>query len=194
MDIPSIKKESIVFTTIDIINESGFQGLATREVARRQGISQATVFQYFPKKIDLISAVLDHYSFYDNDLFESAKNRSLNPKEALIYYIDTYTAYNENYPAITSINEAYEAFQNDPNLGDKVKSIFQRRYMYMKELLEEAQAAGMMKKEVDIDVLTDIITSTQRGICLKWRLEEYSFSLREKTLQAITMLLTAFFS
>jgi AcrR family transcriptional regulator len=192
LDITALKKAGIVFTTIELINEFGFHGVATREVARRQGISQGTVFQYFPKKNDLLIAVLDHFSLYDKDLFNSTKLRKLSPKEAVIYYIDAYAAYCEKYPAITAVNQAFEVLQRDPELGDKVKGIYHNRFRYMKELIEEAQIAGIINQEADSETLADILTSTQRGISLKWRIEGYNFSLREKTLQAVHMLFDAF--
>lgn len=187
-----VKRQKIIFTTIDLIHEHGIQGVSTREVARRQGISQGTVFQYFPKKKDLLIAVLDYFSMYDTDLFQSAELRNLSSEEAIIFYVDAFATYHENYPAITAVNQAYEVLQNDPDLGDQVKRIFVNRSKFMKKLIEEAKMAGMIKEETDSDVLADILTATQRGICLKWRINGYEFSLREKTLQAVNMLLEAF--
>lgn len=192
MDLKIIKKESIIFTTIDLINEHGIQGVSTREVARRQGISQGMVFQYFPKKNDLLGAVLEHFSLYDNDIFDSTKIKNLNCKDAIIYYIDSYATYYENYPAITAVAQAYEVLLNDLYLGDKVKRIFRNRANCMKEIISQGQSAGIIRQDLDCDSLADIITSTQRGICLKWRIESYNFPLREKTLQAVNMLLDVF--
>jgi AcrR family transcriptional regulator len=192
MENTLIKRESIIFTTIDLINESGFQGVSTREVAKRQGISQGSVFQYFPKKNDLLAAVLDHFSLYDNDLFYSTKIRNRNPREAILYYIDAYAAYQENYPAIAALNQAYGVLYNDPDLGGRVKEIFANRADFLKQLLEEAQAEGFINREADSEALADIIASVQRGLCLKWRMEDHRFSLRERTLQFVGMLLDAF--
>jgi AcrR family transcriptional regulator len=186
------KRESIVFTTIDLINEFGIQAISTREVAKRQGISQGTVFQYFKKKSDLLNAVLDHYSLYDNDIFQTTILNKMEPKQSILFYIDTYLSYFENYPAITAVSQAYDILRDDPILGDKVKGIYDKRSNFIKSMIEEAQQAGIICREYDSSTVTDILISTCNGICLRWRINNFNFPLREKTLEAVNILLSAF--
>ena len=187
-----LRRESIILNTIDVINEFGIHSVSTKEIAKRLGISEGTIFRYFPKKNNLLNAVLEHYSQYDDDIFHTVREKKMPPEEAIVFYIDSYMAYYENYPAITAITQAYDMLKDIPELGDKVKSIFTNRSSFMKELIEEAQKTGVICKGVDIDNLTDIITSTYRGICLKWRMNNFDFPLREKTLNVVCMLLDAF--
>jgi len=186
------KRESIIFTTIDIINEFGIQSVSTREVAKRQNISQGTVFQYFKKKADLLEAVLDHYSLYDNDIFQTTKLKNMDPMKAILFYIDSYLIYYENYPAVTALSQAFDVLRDDPELGDKVKGIFNKRFEHINKIIEEAQAIDVISKELKSEVLADIIISTCNGICLKWRMCSFDFSLRDRTLEAINMLWEAF--
>jgi hypothetical protein len=88
--------------------------------------------------------------------------------------------------------QVYDMLKDIPELGDKVKSIFTNRSSFMKELIEEAQKNVVICKDVDIDNLTDIITSTCRCICLKWHMNNFEFPLREKTFNVVCMLLDAF--
>lgn len=193
MDIASLhRRESIILTTIDLIDEVGIQAVSTREVANRQGISQGTVFQYFKKKNELLNAVLEQFAMYDNDIYDTTKLKNMEPKEAIQFYIDSYLSYYENYPAITAVTQAYDVLRNDPELGSKVRSIFTRRAEAMLELIVKAQQSGVMDSELDSSVLADIFLSTFNGICLKWRVNTLEFSLRERTLEAIHLLLNKF--
>ncbi len=186
------RRASIIYTTIDLIDEIGIQAVSTREIARRQGISQGTVFQYFPKKSDILKSVLEHYSIFDQDIDTTIKADKKPPKEALYFIWDTYTAYYENYPQITSMMQAYDVLKNDPELGEGVKDIFFKRMELIQKLIEAGQAAGTIRNDISSNLLTDIITSTVRGICQKWRMSGYSFSLREQTKQAMDVLIGAF--
>lgn len=188
------RKESIVLNTIDVINEFGVHSVSTKEVAKRMGVSEGTIFKHFPKKNNLIHAVLEHYSQYDDDIFITSRTNKIHPKEAIIFYVDSYMTYYENYPAITAITQAFDVLRYIPELEDKAKSIFNSRLRFMKELVEEAQKRGVICKDADSDELADILTSTCRGICLKWRMNNFSFPLKEKTLNAVCMLLDAFSS
>jgi AcrR family transcriptional regulator len=186
------RKESIVFTTIDVINEFGIQSVSTREVAKREGISEATIYKYFPRKSDLLLAVLDCFSQFDNDIFQTTRQKNMNPKEAISFYIDCYLVYYENYPAITAVYQAFCLLQREPVLENKVKSIYFNRFEFMKRMTKDAQEAGTLSNEVDSSSLAEIIISTCRGIGLRWRLNNFGFSLREEVSQAVKIILDGF--
>jgi AcrR family transcriptional regulator len=52
------KEEELVRAAFDLIAERGFEGLRTREVAARAGVTVATLHYYFPTKEHLIRAVM----------------------------------------------------------------------------------------------------------------------------------------
>ncbi|MFZ5986044.1 MAG: TetR/AcrR family transcriptional regulator [Bacillota bacterium] len=186
------RKETIIFTAIDVINEFGIQNVSTKEIAKRLCISEATIFKHYKTKNDLLLAVLDHYSQYDSDIFASSRERMENPLEALKFYVKAYIEYYENYPSITAITLAYDIMACDPELGDKIKGIFFKRTSFLRELVEAAKKADQFHPDTDTEKLADIILGSIRLICLKWRLNQYSFSLKEYTFSTLQMVLDAF--
>jgi len=54
------QRQALVEAAYEIIAQEGFEGLRTREVARRAGVNIATLHYYFPHKEDLIRGVMDH--------------------------------------------------------------------------------------------------------------------------------------
>jgi hypothetical protein len=101
-------------------------------------------------------------------------------------------SYFENYPEITAISQAYDMLMYIPELKDKVRSIFINRMEFMEELVEKAQKAGVIFGDVDSGMLADIIISTCRGICLKWRMSNFIFPLGKKATDAVCVLMDAF--
>lgn len=187
------RKEKLVFTAIDVLNEFGIQGLSTKEIAKRQGISEAAIFKHFSTKNELVLAMLNHYSQYDSDIIVSSRERKNNPLEAIQYFIKAYAEYYENYPAITVITQAYDVLAGNQELADKIKDIFKTRSDFVMELVEEAKRQGRLIPNTDPEKLADMITGAFNTICLKWRLKQYGFSLKEYTLETLKMLLNAFF-
>jgi AcrR family transcriptional regulator len=185
------RKESLVLTAVEVLNELGVQGLSTREIAKRQGVSEATLFRHFKNKNELLLAVLEHYSQYDSDIAASTRLKLKKPKEAIMFYVTAYVEYYENYPAITAITQAYDVLSCDPGLGEKIKSIFLSRLSFIKELVEEAQKAGEIPESLDAEKFADVILGLIRSICLKWRLNGFSFSLKEYSLRTLQMILDA---
>ena len=186
------RKEAIILTTIEVINEFGIQGFSTREVAKRQGISEGTIFKHFKSKNKLMLAILDHYSQYDADIIESIMLKKLRPIESINYLINVYAEYYQNYPQITAITQAYDVLSCDPELTSKVKEIFSNRSVFMKALIDAAQKAGEISASIESEKLSDIIWGSIMTICLKWRLSGYDFPLKEYILTTIKMILDAF--
>ncbi|AKL96902.1 transcriptional regulator TetR family [Clostridium aceticum] len=186
------RKERIILTTIEVIDEYGIQGFSTREIARRQGVSESTIFKHFSSKNELILAVLNHYSQYDHDIIQSTELKKIKGVEAITYLVGAYATYYENYPAITAITQVYDTLNINPELAGKIKEIFTTRIDAIEKLVCEAQEEGTISSDIDAEKLAITIISSFRTICLKWRMEGYSFSLKEYILSTLKMLLDVF--
>ena len=186
------RKEYIVLISIDLIHENGIDHVSTKEIAKRLNISEALIFKYFSKKSEIFKAVLDLFVRYDKDLFATANFKNENILEDMMLSFNILLRYYENYPAITSIYQAYYSFHNEPELKALVTEIFMKRSMYIRQLIEKAQEKHWITQNYNSEMIADILSSTIRGMCLKWRMKDYSFSLRDETLQVIKVLLASF--
>ena len=54
-------KEKIVATAAEILIQDGVKKLTQPEVARRAGLRQSHLTYYFPRKLDLVTALFDHF-------------------------------------------------------------------------------------------------------------------------------------
>ncbi len=185
-------KEMIILATIEVINEYSVHDFSTREIAKRVGISEPAIFKHFKTKKELLLAVLDHYSVYDKDIIQSIKVKNMDPVDALIYFVDTYTNYYQNYPAITVITQNYDLLRKDPDHSEKIKSIMFSREHFMMELIEQGQRLGRLSSIMDRESLAVMINGLVREWCLSWRFSNYSFSLRDKVMNSLSALLKAF--
>lgn len=186
------RKEYLVLTTIDIIEELGIQGLTTREIAKRQKVSEATIFRHYRNKNELLLAVLDYYMQFDTDIYQSIRMTELKSMDAIRYYVMEYAEYYQNYPAITSITQIYDVLRYTPELEMKVNEIQRNRTKILAELIEAAKKAGDIAGDIDSRMIAEMILGLLREICLNWRLEKYSFSYKDRTKASLDLLLAAF--
>ena len=54
----SEKEQSILAAAVELLSERGIAGATTAEIARRAGVTERTLFRYFPSKSDLVRRVL----------------------------------------------------------------------------------------------------------------------------------------
>ena len=77
----------------------------------------------------------------------------------------------------------------EPELRDKVKNIFNNRISNIQSLIDEGKRLREFQIDLDSEKLTDIIIGLERVIILKWRMNNYNFSLKEHTLSTLKMVL-----
>lgn len=186
------RRDQMILTTIEIINELGIQGLSTREIAKRQGISEAALFRHFRSKNELLLAVLDNYSQFDEDIFQSVIQKKMMPKEALLYLVTVYAEYFDSYPAVTSITHIFDILRSDPEFKEKVIEILNMRNDFTRQLFLDAQQAGEITPDADCELLSCMLWGTCREISLRWRINMHSFSMKERSVAAAKMLLDAY--
>lgn len=186
------RKQLIIFTAIDVLNDFGIQGLSTKEIARRQGIAESTIFKHFKTKNEIILAILDFYSQFDEDIAISAQKQASTPLEAITLFTKAYVEYYENYPAITVITQAYDIFRYDPELMEKLTGILNHRDEFLKNQFDKAKECGLIRNELDSDDLVDIFNGVFARQCLRWRMCNYQFSLKDKMLSILQTLLDSF--
>lgn len=186
------RKERVILTAIEIISDLGIRGLSTREIARRQEVSEGTLFKHFKSKNEILIGVLDHYSQYDKDIFESVKIKKMNFIDSTNYFINSYAEYYENYPEITAITQLYEVFLRDPNLSEKIKEIYNSRHNKMVEIIDIAKEADELDANFNSIHMSDSILGFFYGACLRWRLQGFNFSLQNYTLEGLDRILKSY--
>ena len=186
------RRESIIISTIGVLNEVGLQNLSTKLIAKREGVSEGTLFRHFKNKTEIMIGVIDHFSQFDNAIIETSMKRELSPIETIRHFVCSYAEYYENYPEITALIQAYDSLMRDSELSDKVRSIINKRSNFIIETVKEGQKNGTIKSDISSELLEDLITGGSREICLKWRMAKFNFSIKDRTLEMLDMLLNAF--
>ena len=186
------RKESLILTAIDIINELGIQGLSIREVAKRQKITSAAIFSHFKSKSDLINDVLNHYTQYDDIILQSINLKNLSGNEAIIYYVDSFYTYYESYPAITSIILACDGLRCEPDFRNKIEDIIRTRRNFLNLMVKECQEAQELRADMESEYITDIINGACREVCLNWRMSGFGFSLKDRVMTMLDQILKGF--
>jgi len=141
------RRDLIVRKAIELFAQQGFRATRVKDIADRVGTSDALVFQHFPTKRDLYSAMLD----------ELCARRHFTEVEQLLYYAPEYDLEDvltrlsawvleqtEAEPAWLRLI-LYAALEQDDSVSDLAEEHFQRIIDYVAYEITEGQAAGRFR-------------------------------------------------
>ncbi|MEM2265151.1 MAG: helix-turn-helix domain-containing protein [Nitrososphaerota archaeon] len=62
-------EDKLLQAALELFSEKGYLGATTKEIAKRAGVSELTLFRHFKSKENLFTAVLNRYSFLNLESF-----------------------------------------------------------------------------------------------------------------------------
>lgn len=174
------RKEHLILTAIEIIDELGYQGLTTKELSKRQDISEAALYRHFKSKNEIVAGVLDYYTNVFDGVRELIKTKNLSALKAIEFYISKFMEMYENYPAMISILNSYEVLSHEKEISNTISEIVSIRHKFLTELFQK----GIDNKEFDgmvsAEALSYIMIGTIASVTLTWKFQNYDFSLTDK--------------
>ena len=165
-------------SAIRIFGEKGFQNATIAEIAKDAGIGDATIYEYFKNKEDLLLAIPVEITKglipLINDHMMGIKG-ALNKLRKFIWWWLNYVEKNPGYGSIVLLelktsktyvsNEAYQAARNF--------------YKIVLDIIMEGQEEGSIKKEINIYLARSICVGAIEHIIIRWLLKERKYSLTQ---------------
>jgi len=186
------RKDSVVITTIEIISELGIQGLTSKEIAKREKISEGTLFSHFKNMNEIILATLNYHSELDTSIIETVEMKKLSQIEAIKLFVSIYAENYESYPESTCLINISDMLLQQGELVKRATEIMENRIVCLKILIEKAQKAGSINPSVDSEILTDLIWGSFWTVVCKWRKSKYAFKVKVRVLNTLETILDTF--
>ncbi len=186
------RKDRIILTAVEIIDQLGVQGLTIREIASRQEISEAAIYRHFANKTEILLGTIDYFSSYDTLLFRTIESQNMKAWEGITFLLASYTEYYENYPAISAVTFTQEAFQLEPEARQRMENVIDNRLRFINQMVIKGQKEGEFTRDICSERIVDIIFGTVQFIILRWRAKNYDFALKEQVLSTLSVLIEAF--
>jgi AcrR family transcriptional regulator len=165
------KEKSIIEAAVALIGERGIDGATTAAIAKRAGVTEKTLFRYFPSKSDLVRRVL-FPMILQRGLAQQwekvgtlLKSKGADLKE---WYVAATAkeleAIGKNVGLTRTVT--IELLQNE-EFREALASLWQQQiWRPMVEGLGELKADGVIRKDVDLEVLARAIHCLHVGYFL----------------------------
>jgi AcrR family transcriptional regulator len=169
---PATERErAIVAAAMDLIAKKGVDGATTAEIARRAGVTEKTLFRYFPSKKDLVRRVLlpavlgGGLTRHWDELNELMRTPSADFKAWYTLFTTrrlTSAARNPQFGATLLLELA-----NNIELRDGVETVWRERvWGPMRDNLRTMQGEGKVRADIDINSLARVIHCINLGYFL----------------------------
>lgn len=183
------RKEQITLSAIELIDELGIDGLSIRELAKRENVSEGALYRHFKSKNDIVIETIKYYSRFDINIMNTINKNKLDSKSAIIFLINSFSEYYENYPEITAIFCSFESLIYEPDIETEVLQLENRRFNFLISIIEKGKKSGEFNDSVNSEDLAGIIIGSFRYLIFKWRVEKHKFLLKKKSLDMINLIL-----
>lgn len=170
------KRKKILTSATRIIGEKGFQNATIAEIAKEAGIGDATIYEYFKNKEDLLLAIPVETT---KDLLAQINEHMMGIKGAFNklrkfnWWWLNYVEKNPGYGVVVLLElktsktyvstDAYQAARNF--------------YQIILDIIKEGQEEGAIKKEINPYLARSLCVGAMEHIIIRWLLKDRRYSL-----------------
>lgn len=183
------RKEKILIAAIDLLDEAGIQGLTTKEIAKRQNITEPAIYRQFDGKKDIVISILDRYAAYDENIRNTILDNKMGCRQGILYFAKTYAEYYQGYPQITTISFSFDVFRYDKEINERMCSIINGRYDLILQLVSIGLEKGEIPSHSDCQTVADAVFAAMWSITFLWKVNECNFELKERMIKVIETIL-----
>ena len=167
---PKTRKDRIMDAALSIFAEKGFQNSTITEVSKAAGVSEATIYEYFGTKEDLLFAIPEKIS---NDTFEESskvipyiKGVEGKIRAILLFYVQLYQS-NPDYSALVLLQlMSNKRFRQTP-----AHAAIRKSSHVLLDCIREGIADGTFKKDSNPYLIRSMFMGTVEHLFIHWHMQ-----------------------
>lgn len=174
-----ITRERIVNAAFDVFGEAEvFHQATMRDIARRAGIGQATIYKYFKDKESLANSILterDAEGRRDLERHLQGIKGILNKLRKMTWWYLNFYEQNWQYGWVVYVNMPVTTWIKAPYATVTLKSTNR----LLRDILEEGQKAGEVRLDLDMHLTSCLYFGGLRQLVTLWLLRNRSYNLTD---------------
>lgn len=184
-----VRREEIIRAALDLIDRGGPGAATTTAIAEIVGVSQAAIFRHFPKKEEILLAVVDWIAGHVIPRLQEAAQGADGPLARLTSVLEEQLAIVVHTPVMPALLFSRELHKDNDRLRAAVLGHMGRIHDLLAEILCDGAACGTFRPNLDVDRAAFLITSLLQGLVVRWSLSGRRLDLGEEGRRMFDLLL-----
>ncbi|MBV9130934.1 MAG: TetR/AcrR family transcriptional regulator [Verrucomicrobia bacterium] len=171
ISVPSLARKRSVVSSVDLTRErlldaaaqtfsrDGLRGATTREIARKAGLNEVTLFRHFKSKEQLLRAVLQRGLASELAIMDQHSSWKENLRASMEKYAYHYYAHLEKKKGIARAFLA-EAQVLPKSMQTMIADVIRPVRERLVHILTDAQQAGVVRNDVNVECALDAFKNT----------------------------------
>jgi TetR/AcrR family transcriptional regulator, fatty acid metabolism regulator protein len=170
MQKKALRKQQILQAAVEVFGKSSFENANISEIARRAGVAEGTIYQYFKNKQDLFFSIpRERTKAFSEELDQHIQDVA-DPREKIRRFVWYYLYFFKTNPDYArSLMLEMRVSRNFRKSGS-YKGIrrFTRQAL---EILREGQEQGIVRRDVDLYLLRQLLLGVLEHVVTRWLLK-----------------------
>jgi AcrR family transcriptional regulator len=152
-------RERLLDAAAETFSSDGIQGATTREIARRAGVNEVTLFRHFKSKEQLLRAVLERGLAAEAVLIDEHSSWKENLRESMEKYARHYYSHLEKKQGFARafLAEGHVLPKSmQTMIADVIRPVRER----LVSILSDAQKAGVVRGDLNVECALDAFKNT----------------------------------
>ncbi|MBN1376448.1 MAG: TetR/AcrR family transcriptional regulator [Dehalococcoidia bacterium] len=182
---PKATRERIINAAIGVFSQGDFNEATVRDIARKSGVSQANIYQYFDSKESLLFSIIIEESKQMKQYLEQhlsgIKGTENKLRKMTWYYLYSHEQ-NRQLTWLEFMVLSTKAWSEPPGVWDstmEVAAIF-------RDILEEGKQNGEVRQDANIRVIGHLYFGGLRNAIVFWCLDKQFKSLASEITDSLT--------
>lgn len=156
-------RQVIYDAAVAVIAELGYHSATTDAIAHEAGVSVGTIYNYFRSKEEILASIFEQELSKRLTWLRELRERGLSAREALKLFLDRHRGDLAQAPEVGRILLRERSFARD---GDPaaLKSYMEQIPLEISRIIQDGQARGQIRPDVDARLTAGIIFAAMEGI------------------------------
>ena len=172
------RRQSIIQAAIGVFGKGNFRNSSISEIAQRANVAEGTIYQYFKNKEDLFFSIPVEKTIEfcrELDLHLEGISGAFNKIKKFIWYYLYFFKMNPEYGKILLL----EMRVNKSFVKTKTYNSFRKSTSQILEIIREGQEEGVIRKDVNIYIIRQLILGILEHIVTRWLLKGEKYDLMQ---------------